>query len=608
MRNTILATICGLSTLFFLSCAKEKNVEVSSVTITQATAEMYIGETVQLNATVLPSDATDKSLTWTSSKLSVATVSNSGLVSAIAEGTSTIMASAGGKSSTCTITVSKKDIEVSSVELNKTALELVEGESETITATVKPDDASDKTIIWSTSDASVATVSEGKIYAIKEGTATISATSGMKSATCNVSVRKKIIHVEEVNVNVSDKRLKVGEEFTLKVTIIPENANDYTIHYSSSNTNVAAVSEEGLISAKASGSAIITVEAEGKKSDITIKVFEKDLIYAMAVDWSGSDCYSTLWKDRESILNADGISFDALYFINNQTCVVAEKNKLNYPYEFYYIKDGSYTAVNTGVEANRNIVYSSAQNGNDIYALVEWVYDEFNSKRAIWKNETKLYDIGEESKMSQYSYCAFGKMFFYDGDMYVCGEIMEPVSETSKASFATLWKNGKIFKQFDVRGDDSSWGGSIFDVEIIDGKFYYLIMRSNRGWQNKIAVYDDNGKLYDLCYDAESSKGQLISYNGKLYAAILATYKESPIDRLYIFEDGKFLYSIPEVSSVSMDVMEGDLYFLTTVSRRWGGDSYQSLKVYRNDKLEYTLCEEGEQSYTAVEIKVFPGN
>lgn len=187
MKKTILA-FAFLGILF--SCGKntqEAEISVSSVSLSQSTAEIIIGETVQLTATVLPSNASQKTITWASSKASVATV-EAGRVTAIAEGTATITASAGGKSATCTVTVSKGVIAVTSIELNKTTFELVEGESETLTATVKPDDATDKTVTWGTSDKTIATVENGKVTALKEGEATITAKAGEKSATCRVIV------------------------------------------------------------------------------------------------------------------------------------------------------------------------------------------------------------------------------------------------------------------------------------------------------------------------------------------------------------------------------------------------------------------------------------
>ena len=169
----------------FLACETvPKEVFVTSVSLSQPTAEMIIGEMVQLKATVLPSDATEKTVNWTSSKQSVATVSGAGLVTAIAEGSSIITASAGGKSATCIITFRKKIIPVSSVEMNKTVLTLVKGITEALVATVKPDDATDKTVAWSSSNPAVASVdSDGRVTGVAGGEVTIYAKAEDKEAT-----------------------------------------------------------------------------------------------------------------------------------------------------------------------------------------------------------------------------------------------------------------------------------------------------------------------------------------------------------------------------------------------------------------------------------------
>ena len=168
-----------------------QKVAVSSVSLNKTSVTLTEGESEVLNATVKPDNATDKTVTWSSSDASVAKVEN-GKVTAVKAGTATITAKAGDKSATCTVTVNKKVVAVTSVTLNKTELTLTEGEAETLTATVKPDDATDKTVTWSSSDASIATVdANGKVTAVKAGTATITAKAGDKSATCMVTVKQK---------------------------------------------------------------------------------------------------------------------------------------------------------------------------------------------------------------------------------------------------------------------------------------------------------------------------------------------------------------------------------------------------------------------------------
>lgn len=113
MNRFFTTVLCGAAALLMASCGKEKEKEekviaVTSVSISQSAVEMKIGETVQLKATVLPADATDKHITWTSSKQSVAIVTSDGLVSALAEGSSTITATSGGKTAQCEVTVKSK--------------------------------------------------------------------------------------------------------------------------------------------------------------------------------------------------------------------------------------------------------------------------------------------------------------------------------------------------------------------------------------------------------------------------------------------------------------------------------------------------------------------
>lgn len=150
---------------------------------------MTVGDKAKLTATVKPADTTDK-VVWTSSKPTVATVDENGNITALAAGTTEITATAGSVSAVCKVTV--EGVKVSKVELNKTSVSLKAGETEQLTATVTPDNATDKTVTWTSSKPTVAAVDEnGKITAVAPGTATITATAGDKSATCTVTVAKE---------------------------------------------------------------------------------------------------------------------------------------------------------------------------------------------------------------------------------------------------------------------------------------------------------------------------------------------------------------------------------------------------------------------------------
>ena len=279
MKRVLLLVI---AVLCLWACKKApEEIAVTSVTLSQATAEMIEGETAKLIATVLPSDATDKKVIWASSKQSVATVSNTGLVSAIAEGTSIITASAGGKSATCTVTVSKKVIVVSSVELNKKDLSLERGKSETLIATVKPDDAADKTVTWSSSDERIVSVEQtGKVTAIQGGNAIITANAGDKSAKCVVTVT---VPVTDITLSQTSLALEVGQTASLTATVSPSDATDKTVTWTSSNTSVATVSN-GMVTAKAAGTASITASVRGKSATCSVTVTRPSNKPAEAVD------------------------------------------------------------------------------------------------------------------------------------------------------------------------------------------------------------------------------------------------------------------------------------------------------------------------------------
>lgn len=194
MKARIYFIILGaLVLLLLVSCQKKEQViPVSSVSINQTMVELVIGETIQLSATVSPSDATDKSISWSSSNQAIATVAN-GKVTAVAEGAANITASCGGQSATCSVTIT---IPVESIDLWPSSLELYEGRSETLYATVTPSNATENQITWSSSSTSIATVDEnGKVTAIKDGEAIITAMAGGKTATSKVFVKKDVIIV-----------------------------------------------------------------------------------------------------------------------------------------------------------------------------------------------------------------------------------------------------------------------------------------------------------------------------------------------------------------------------------------------------------------------------
>ena len=164
----------------------------SGISIDRASMKLLKGESMTLSAEVTPEDATD-AVTWSSSDASVATVDQNGNVTAVGVGTATITATAGDCSATCEVTVTIPFIPVSGITLSQNTASLFVDESMTLSAEVTPEDATDKTVTWSSSNVSVATVDQnGNVTAVGVGTATITATAGDCSATCEVTVTKQV--------------------------------------------------------------------------------------------------------------------------------------------------------------------------------------------------------------------------------------------------------------------------------------------------------------------------------------------------------------------------------------------------------------------------------
>ena len=262
---------------------KGKFVAVDHISISPAELVMKKGDYVTVTAYVLPDNASEKELTWSSSDTTVATVSYQGIVTAKAIGNATITATTLDKTKTATCTVIVRE-KVTSVSLNYTSLTMTEGETKSLIATVLPDNAANKSVSWSSSNTSVATVAKpGIVTAVSAGTATITVTTndGGKTATCSVTVKPKTIPVTSISLNYTALTLNEGNTQALTATVLPANATDKSVTWSSSNSSAATVSSSGVVTAKAKGTATITVKTNdgGKTASCTVNVVRTSYEY-----------------------------------------------------------------------------------------------------------------------------------------------------------------------------------------------------------------------------------------------------------------------------------------------------------------------------------------
>lgn len=269
------------------SCLVKVGTPVKGITLSVSSKTLYVGDpSLDISATLTPANATDKSLEWSSSDPEVASIAPGAALRAVIKplkpGKTTITATTkdGGFTASCEVTVKRH---VSGVSLNKASLTLYVGETESLAATVAPEDASDKSVVWSSGNSAVASVSNGKVTANKPGSAVIKVVTNdlSKEAACTVTVKR---HAESVELSQKEIKLYLGENRSLTATVLPSDASDKNVTWSSSNPNVATVSTAGNVVSKSVGTTVITVKTAdgGHQASCHVTVLEP-VVYATSL-------------------------------------------------------------------------------------------------------------------------------------------------------------------------------------------------------------------------------------------------------------------------------------------------------------------------------------
>ncbi len=240
-------------------------VPLESVTLSQESVFTYIGAHTVLSAEIAPANATNKSLVWKSSRVSVATVDQNGKIVAKSEGTAIITAeSSNGKKGYCEVTVLA--VSATDIILSKETLFMEVDETETLSATLVPDTTTNKTIVWNSSNENVATVENGVVTAIKIGKAVITASSPSGPyKECVVTVED--VMPTEVTISTPNPSMQMGEEQTLNVDFEPANVTNKNLTWKSNDTDVVTVTKDGTITAVGIGTATITVTTANGLTD-----------------------------------------------------------------------------------------------------------------------------------------------------------------------------------------------------------------------------------------------------------------------------------------------------------------------------------------------------
>ena len=333
-------------------------ISVTGVSVTDKEISLEEGKEQTLTATVSPSNATNKAVTWGTLDPSIATVDQNGKVTAVAEGSTviTVTTADGAYNTYVLVKVTAKPstiVEVEGVTLDAKTLNLTEGENKTLTATVLPANATNKKVTWESIDTSVATVDQnGKVTGVKAGSTTVVVYTedGNQQAYCTVTVVAKQTTEqttqEPVTIDATGLKLNVSSEMTLALkktknitaTVLPANATNKSVTFTSSNKSVATVTSSGKVKAVAPGIAVITVKtANNISKKITIKVKPAKVTSIKAKKVSKSKV-KLMWKKQSKVTGYK------VYRLNTKT------NK----YKLYKITKNNYISV---ANLKKNITY-----------------------------------------------------------------------------------------------------------------------------------------------------------------------------------------------------------------------------------------------------------
>ena len=282
------------------------------------------------------------------------------------------------------------------VELGQYTLELGEGETETLTASVLPCDAS-QSVTWMSSDANVATVTDGRITAVKGGYAviTVSSADGSVSAFCEVKVNGEpaveTISVTGIELDKTELTLNIDGTAALKATVLPANATTPTISWSSDKPEIASVDQIGNVTGIAPGVAVITATTldGGKTASCTVTVTEESRTIIVTFDVNGGDALSAEQSARK-------VTIGEPY------------GELPVPIREGYSFDGWYTELTDGSRVISETIITS-EHDHALYA--HWIEDEIEDPEP---EEPKSDD--PEKEISEYV------VFFYDSDEMIVSE------------------------------------------------------------------------------------------------------------------------------------------------------------------------------------------
>jgi uncharacterized protein YjdB len=273
----VLALSLVLTAALSVGCVQ--NTAVTGVSLDVTTLSLKVGESKQLQATIVPADAANPEVSWMTSNPSIATI-NEGLVTAVGEGSAviTVTAADGGWTATCNVTVSSVEVKVKKVVMNFSDTTISIGASLDLVASVIPSNATQRALTWTKRGDDTSAISISRpvgstsdsvmtVTGISEGKARVVATTASGYwASCNVTVTKAYVPITDFSVSPTSLSVSINQSSSISASILPTNATDKTVTWTSDDPLTATVDKYGNVTGVSKGSATITAVPNDNKA------------------------------------------------------------------------------------------------------------------------------------------------------------------------------------------------------------------------------------------------------------------------------------------------------------------------------------------------------
>lgn len=473
-------------------------------------------------------------------------------------------------------------VAVTGVTLNKTSLSLVEGNSETLTATVSPDNATNKAVSWKSSDASIASVDgTGKVTAVKAGSATItvSTTDGSKTATCSVSVTPKTISVTGVAIEPSTLEIKEGATFQLKATVSPADASQ-AVDWASPSPHIATVDQNGLLTAVAPGTVRIVVRSKAftdKQGFCDVTVTQDNTLTGISLDADEITIAAGDSRNLTVIFYPEYASNKNVTWKSSDASVVTVSDG-----KVFGLKEGTATVTATSEEGSFTaecVVIVGKAEGPLIYSIGSdrsvYVNGELDPRSGIFNTDSfRLYT-------SEYIEAEGKDLITYEVYTNKSGD--EP----------WICKNREPI--ISLAGHE---GQTVYGLSCRNG--VYAVLYINRDGEKKVVKAKSDGTVteYELKGVAisMSSVTTTVATSGDIYvsASIRDNFNQYYLAMYKLSDDGKVTEKLIEKNSIARPTIgvtdAGDVYILAGNY----DEGMESVRLYKNGEFYKTIDQVAE--------------